>query len=98
MYILPARQSYNSQYSKMAFSVLAVPIARLHNRWIGRGGAKEWTSRSPDMTSMDFFLLGFMKGNVYVSPLPTTLQELKTRIRETCENNDQEILQRVAGG
>jgi hypothetical protein len=50
------------------------------------------------MTSMDFFLWGFMKGNVYVSPLPTTLQELKTPIREACANTDQEILQRVAGG
>jgi hypothetical protein len=77
--ILPARQSYNSHYGKMAsgpekaFCVLAVPIARLRNRWIGRGDPMEWTSRSPDMTAMDFFLWGFMKGNVYVSPLPTTL-------------------------
>jgi hypothetical protein len=41
---------------------------------------------------MDFFLWGFVKYNVYVPPLPTTLHELKTRIREACANTDQEIL------
>jgi hypothetical protein len=33
----------------------------------------EWPPRSPDLTPMDFFLCGFVKGNVYVPPLPTTL-------------------------
>jgi hypothetical protein len=32
-----------------------------------------------------------VKDNVYVLPLPTTLRELKTRIREDCANTDQEI-------
>jgi hypothetical protein len=41
---------------------------------------------------MDFFLWGFMKDSVYARPLPTTLHDLKTRIREACENTDQEIL------
>jgi hypothetical protein len=40
---------------------------------------------------MDFFLWGFVKANVYVPPLPTTLPELKTRIREACADTDQEI-------
>jgi hypothetical protein len=44
---------------------------------------------------MDFFLWGFIKDNVYVRPLPTTLHELKTRIREACANTDQEILHNV---
>jgi hypothetical protein len=46
----------------------------------------------PDLTPMDFFLWGFVKDNVYVPPLPTTLHELKTRIREACADTDQEIL------
>jgi hypothetical protein len=36
-------------------------------------------------------LWGFVKDNVYVPPLPTTLHELKTWIREACVNTDQEI-------
>jgi hypothetical protein len=42
----------------------------------------EATFHLSDLTSMDYFLWGFVKDNVYVSPLPTTLNELKTRIRE----------------
>jgi hypothetical protein len=44
---------------------------------------------------MDFFLWGFMKDNVYVLSLPTTLHEHKTRIKEACGNADQEILRNV---
>jgi hypothetical protein len=32
-----------------------------------------------------------MKGNIYVLPLPTTLHELKTRIRDVCANIDKKI-------
>jgi hypothetical protein len=44
---------------------------------------------------MEFFLWCFVKDNVYVPPLPTTLHELKTRIREACAKADQEILHNV---
>jgi hypothetical protein len=44
---------------------------------------------------MDFFLWGFAKNIVYILPLPATLHELKTRIREDCANIDQEILHNV---
>jgi hypothetical protein len=36
----------------------------------------EATFRVSDLTAMDFFLWGFVKDNVYVHPLPTTLHEL----------------------
>jgi hypothetical protein len=36
-----------------------------------------------------------VKENVYVPALPTTLYEIKTRIRETYANLDQEILHNV---
>jgi hypothetical protein len=55
----------------------------------------EWPPTSPDLTPMDFFLWDFVKDNAYVPPLPTTLHELKTRIREVCANTDQEILHSV---
>ena len=31
------------------------------SRWIGRGGPVQWPPRSPDLTPMDFFILGEMK-------------------------------------
>jgi hypothetical protein len=47
------------------------------------------------LTSIDLFCGDFVKDNVYVPPLSTTLHELKTRIREACTNTDQEILHNV---
>jgi hypothetical protein len=51
--------------------------------------------RLSDLTPMDLFLWGFVKDNIYVLALSTTLHELKTRIREVCVNTDQEILHNV---
>jgi hypothetical protein len=42
---------------------------------------------------MDFFLWGFVEDNVCFPPLPTTLHELKTWIREA--DTDQVILHNV---
>jgi hypothetical protein len=36
-----------------------------------------WPPRSPDLTTWDFFLWGFIKETVYVPALPTTLDDLK---------------------
>jgi hypothetical protein len=44
---------------------------------------------------MDFLLWGFVKDNVYGSPLPTTLHKFKPRMGETCVNTDQELLHNV---
>jgi hypothetical protein len=55
----------------------------------------EATFRLSDLKPVDFILCGFVKDNVYVPPLPTTLHELKTRIREACANIDQENLYNV---
>ena len=54
-------------------------------RWIGRVGKEDlalqfWPPRFPDLTPCDFFLWGFVKEAVYVPSLPTTLDNLKTRI------------------
>lgn len=54
------------------------------NRWIGRRGELEWPPRSPDLTPLDFFLWGYLKENVYKTPVEN-LQELRRRIVETCE-------------
>ncbi|CAF3323496.1 unnamed protein product [Rotaria socialis] len=38
-------------------------------RWIVRGGSIRWALRSPDLTPLDFFLLGHIKNNIYNTPI-----------------------------
>ena len=72
----------------------------LPERWIGRGGEEDnlllkWPPRSPDLTPCDFFLWGYVKGLVYVPPLPANVEELKKRITATLETVTKDMLQRV---
>lgn len=53
------------------------------NRWIGRGGPVRWPARSPDLTSLDFYLWGYIKDVVYRNA-PTTRDDMKERIRNAC--------------
>ena len=48
--------------------------------WIGRGGSVAWPPRSPDPTSPDYFLWGFVKERV-MAVAPTTPDDMKDRIR-----------------
>ena len=41
----------------------------------------KWPPRSPDLTPLDFYFWGYIKGKVYVPPFPQTIDELKVRIR-----------------
>lgn len=55
-------------------------------RWIGRGSPRpghEWPPCSPDMTSPDFFLWGYLK-NVVFAQQPTTREDMMDRIRRAC--------------
>jgi len=54
-----------------------------------------WPPRSPDATSCDFFLLGYVKDQVYVLPLPASIPELKVRIRNATETTTADMLQAV---
>jgi hypothetical protein len=51
------------------------------NHVISRFGDIYWPPRSPDLSVCDFFLWGHLKSKVYTTR-PTTILELKTRIRE----------------
>ena len=51
-----------------------------HQRVIAMHQAVEWPPRSPDLTPCDFFLWGYLKDRVFVTP-PGTLQELRERIQ-----------------
>jgi hypothetical protein len=66
---------------------------QLHERWIGRRGSTSWPPRSADLTLLDYFLWVFVKGEIYVPPMPITLNNLKSRIRTT--QIDQALLQNV---
>ena len=74
--------------------------ATLQDKWIGRAGNDDcvllhWPLRSPDLTLCDFFLWGNVKGLVYFPPLPTSVDDLKTRITEALKTIDPDMLVRV---
>ena len=48
-------------------------------RVIAMGHDHDWPARSPDLTPCDFFLWGWIKQRVYVTP-PHNVQELRDRI------------------
>jgi hypothetical protein len=73
---------------------------QLPQRWIGRAAAGDQElmrcpSRSPDLTLCDFFLWSFIKGHVFVPPLPATLVDLYTRTTAAITVIDHDMLQRV---
>lgn len=64
------------------------------NQWIGRGGPVSWPPRSPDITPLDYFLWGHVKGKVYQEP-PTTRDDMKRRIREAFASITPQIMASV---
>lgn len=60
-------------------------------RWIGRNGTIHWPARSPDMTPLDFFLWGYLKGLVYFTQ-PTDLDDLQNKIRAACQTVTPEMI------
>jgi hypothetical protein len=50
-------------------------------RWIDRGGPIAWPPSSPDLTSLEFFLWGYVKNIVYQVKI-NDLQHLKARVRD----------------
>ena len=70
------------------------------HRWIGRKSAQDsalcaWHPRSPDITPCDFYLWGYIKDNVYVPPLPTTLDDLRERITRVINSVYCDMLQSI---
>lgn len=61
------------------------------NRWIGRGGRKQWPPRSPDLTPLDFFLWGHIKTIVYRTSVDSE-EELQERILEAMTSVTPEML------
>lgn len=67
---------------------------KLPNRWIGRAGPIPWPPRSPDLTPCDYFLWGYLKDFVY-RELPTSIEELKNKIRQAIQTIDEDTLKKV---
>lgn len=78
-YVLPVRQWLDDEFP---------------NKWIGRRGPMEWPARSPDLTPLDFFLWGHLKSIVF-TPQPQTLEELRQRIIEKCNDIPQDVFENV---
>ncbi|GBN25551.1 hypothetical protein AVEN_22465-1 [Araneus ventricosus] len=64
------------------------------NQVIGYGGFEEWPPRSPDLTPLDLFLRGHIKGQVHATP-PPTLQDLRRVITDACASATPAILHNV---
>ena len=56
----------------------------------------EWPARSPDLTPCDFFLWGYLKSKVYVTP-PENMNQLRYRITEEVNQlkDDPGLIRRV---
>ena len=47
------------------------------NRWIGRGGAPNWPTRSPDLNPLDYRVWGHMKPMVYAQKVNAREEQLQ---------------------
>ena len=66
--------------------------ATFPNRWIGRDGPTPWPPRSPDITPLDFFLWGYVKDNVFSTPVPD-ITNLKARITDVFATIPEDMLE-----
>jgi hypothetical protein len=61
---------------------------------ISRGSDVPWPARSPDLSACKYFLWGYLKRKVLIST-PTTVEELKQRIREEIAAIPEQMTRRV---
>jgi hypothetical protein len=63
--------------------------------WIGRGGTIARLPRSPDLTSLDFSVWGYVKDKVFVPTPPASLEELWARITEAVATIDVDMIHKI---
>jgi len=66
--------------------------ATFPNTWIGRDGTTLWPPRSPDITSLEFFLWVYVKDKVFWTPVPD-ITNLKARITDAFAKITEDILE-----
>jgi len=54
-----------------------------------------WPPHSPDATPRDFFPWDYVKDHIYVPPFPSSILEMKVRIRTAIETITADMLQTV---
>jgi len=65
--------------------------ATFPDRWIWRDGPAPWPPRSPDITTLHFFLWGYVKDKVFSTPVPD-FTNLKARITDAFATITEDIL------
>jgi hypothetical protein len=86
-----------------ASETMALLQSKFPGRIISRNSEVNWPPRSCDLTPLDYFLWGYVKGKVYANN-PQTIQELKDNIRgviceiepHLCENVIENFDKRMA--
>uniref|UniRef100_A0A914EPB3 Transposase n=1 Tax=Acrobeloides nanus TaxID=290746 RepID=A0A914EPB3_9BILA len=65
------------------------------HHWIGTGSTyASWPHHSPDLSPINFFLWGYIKGRVYKTPIKfNDLEELKQRIQTAFKNVTLDLLE-----
>ena len=66
--------------------------ATLPKRWIGRDGPTPWPPRTPDITPLDLFLWGYVKGKVFSTPVPD-ITNLKAKITDALATVTEDMLE-----
>ena len=65
--------------------------AAFPKRWIGRDVPTSWPPRSPNITSLDFFLWGYVKDKLFAIPVPD-ITNLKARITDAFATITEDML------
>jgi len=64
---------------------------KIWKAWLGTYRSIPWPPRSPDLSSLDFFLWGHLQSIVYAVSIQN-MEHLKQRIRTTCEIHRDSII------
>jgi hypothetical protein len=85
-YIYPEDKTCGS--NKMAFPLISTEMRRYldtvyANKCTVRGSINLWPPRTPDITPLDYFLLGMVKERVYQTPI-NSREDLEYRITFAC--------------
>ncbi|KAA6381828.1 MAG: putative transposable element tc3 transposase [Streblomastix strix] len=66
-------------------------------RWIGRGGPMNWPLRSPDLTTLDFWIWGYLRDLVYIIK-PQTKEQLHEAIAQKIKLVPADMCKRACEG
>ena len=108
--VLTCSLTLNNDFTLWSISFLRLLLSKLFrifiryvtslfgNRTIGKNLAINWPPRSPDLSTLDFFLWGYVKELTFQEP-PKTIPELKLKITESFEvvRQNTAMLRRVQG-